>query len=81
MLFDEVLDKLDKEFEGESLDGRDFDDINMFVLVSEVVGFDMYEWLVVIFEQIIEFMFIWSSFIKINLVIGNLLNNDNCKKL
>lgn len=42
MLFDEVLDKLDKEFEGESLDGRDFDDINMFVLVSEVVGFDMY---------------------------------------
>lgn len=81
MLFDEVLDKLDKELEGESLDGRDFDDINMFVLVSEVVGFDMYEWLVVIFEQIIEFMFIWSSFVMINLVIGNLLNNDNCKKL
>lgn len=80
MLFDEVLDKLDKELEGESLDGRDFDDINMFVLVSEVVGFDMYEWLVMIFEQIIEFMFIWSSFVKINLVIGNLLNNDNCKK-
>lgn len=50
MLFDEVLDKLDKELEGESLGGRDFDDINMFVLVSEVVGFDMYEWLVVIFE-------------------------------
>ena len=50
MLSDEALDKLDKELEGESPDGRDLDDTNMPVLVSEVVGSDMHEWLVVISE-------------------------------
>ena len=39
------------------------------------------EWLVVIYELITEFMLIWSSFAKINPATGNLLNNDNCKKL
>lgn len=81
MLSDEALDKLDKELEGESPDGRDLDDTNMPVLVSEVVGPDMHEWLVVISESITKFMLIWSSFAKINPATGNLLNNDNCNKL